>query len=311
MKKVVAKNIGEKVEKQLQQQDLVNERLAILSTKRKILEHQLDAVTPKTTPEETRVCKQCGRMKVLSEFRKYASKSKGLRQCSQGHWTICKDCEKINRDINLADSTPVDKRSDKQILLLSVAEAYYKDLVDKGLEPQGGFARRIFNRPYILHGEERHSNLDTLNLMAKQTPGLDVPDKNDAEWVKNQRNAAITSVEAQLGKAPMSDSDVATPLPIIESGDNSVKTWVPSHSDAVVRRHEDYKSFVDVENELRDLLERIEGNTFEGDAFDMDDTYSNIWSGTDKSNYDVQASAALKDLDATVTGVINTKMREE
>jgi hypothetical protein len=239
--------------------------------------------------EDCKVCKQCGRMRPISMFTQYAPKGKGIRNTTRGHWTICKDCEKINRDINRADKLPAEKRSLAQTQLLSLAPEYYKSLVDKGLEPQGAYARRLLNRPYVLHGKQKASSLD---IMMKQVPGLDVPDHLEGTW----------------GEVAISDDHV---LPQTHSGDDTVKAKSPGKSAAVVRRHQDYKSFEDVERELKDLLSRIESGKFEGDVFDMDDAYTNIWTGANKDAFETEASAELKDLDATVSSVINTKMREE
>jgi hypothetical protein len=77
------------------------------------------------------------------------------------------------------------------------------------------------------------------------------------------------------------------------------------------RQPKKYKDFAVVEKDLATLLERIENGLYIGDAFDMDDEYTSIWADANKDSFDIEASAKLKDLDATVSGLINTKMKEE
>lgn len=94
----------------------------------------------------TKICKQCGRSLVLSNFRRYyprgaaAQKQKGAA-LKVGYNTVCKECEAFNAKVNRIYKSS--KRTQEQQKLLDDAAIFYKELASKGLEPKGRYATDI------------------------------------------------------------------------------------------------------------------------------------------------------------------------
>ena len=48
---------------------------------------------------EMKICKQCGMLKSIEEFRKYIPRGNGVRNTKQGSFIVCRSCEKLARDV--------------------------------------------------------------------------------------------------------------------------------------------------------------------------------------------------------------------
>lgn len=93
--------------------------------------------------DTSKVCKQCGRMLPIDEYRKYAARGKGIYDTSTGYHTVCRECENFNQTVNNAYRKPSEERTPKQVDLLQKAEELYKVLHSRGLEPKGRFAADV------------------------------------------------------------------------------------------------------------------------------------------------------------------------
>lgn len=103
-----------------------------------------------------KVCKQCGRNLDETAFRKTKSRSTGKYKTTQGHSTICKDCESLNirahKALQDGNSVAIDK-----------LKKHYKLLESLGYPPVTAAAKRLMG--YDCNGPvdtERNSLLITL-----------------------------------------------------------------------------------------------------------------------------------------------------
>lgn len=86
--------------------------------------------------ETEKVCKQCGRLLPIENFKKYAARGRGVYATKQGHYTICKQCESISNRAAAALS----KGDEATISLLT---EHYQMLADRGLPPVTAAAKRL------------------------------------------------------------------------------------------------------------------------------------------------------------------------
>ena len=86
--------------------------------------------------ETEKVCKQCGRLLPIENFRKYAARGRGVYNTKQGYYTICKQCESISNRTAAALS----KGDEATISLLT---EHYQVLADRGLPPVTAAAKRL------------------------------------------------------------------------------------------------------------------------------------------------------------------------
>lgn len=103
-----------------------------------------------------KVCKQCGRDLPIGEFRKYVPRGNGIYKTTQGHHTLCKNCEKISQRaahaLNKGDEETIEK-----------LRAHYKLLQQRGLEPVTAPARKLLGVDDTRKSKRRDSLDDLLN----------------------------------------------------------------------------------------------------------------------------------------------------
>lgn len=122
-----------------------------------------------------KICKQCGRNLPIDSFHKYAARGRGIYTTTQGHHTICKDCESISRRADRA-------LKNNNIELIEKLRTHYKSLQDRGLEPVTAPARRLLGVE-----KPKANSIDTL-LAAVQTISV-------TELVDNIRNRKYANAD--------------------------------------------------------------------------------------------------------------------
>lgn len=104
-----------------------------------------------------KVCKQCGRDLPISEFRKYVPRGNGVYKTTQGHHTLCKNCEKISQRaahaLNKGDEETLEK-----------LRAHYRLLQERGLEPATAPARKLLGVDNTGKPKRRDSLDDLLSV---------------------------------------------------------------------------------------------------------------------------------------------------
>lgn len=108
-----------------------------------------------------KVCKQCGELKPIEQYRKYYGGRKG-------HYNTCKVCEKINARFKYLSNKPV--RTDAEHAEIGKIEHLYAVQRAAGLQPPRKDAER--NKPLV-------DSLD--DMIAKYKPTA--PTHLDANWV--------------------------------------------------------------------------------------------------------------------------------
>lgn len=111
---------------------------------------------------ESKTCKQCGRTLPVDKFRKYVPRGKGIYTTTQGHHTLCKDCEAISARAANAMKTGNQEVIDK-------LTAYYKSLQDRGLAPVTAAARRLLGMDVA----NKSTDLDSLLTSTTTSSALD------------------------------------------------------------------------------------------------------------------------------------------
>lgn len=89
--------------------------------------------------DNTKVCKQCGRLLHLTNYRSYYPR--GASKAEVGRNTICRECESFNAKINRIYKSA--NRTEYQQSLLDEAAAFYRTLAKRGLEPKGRYAADV------------------------------------------------------------------------------------------------------------------------------------------------------------------------
>lgn len=101
-----------------------------------------------------KICKQCGRDLQIEEFRKYTPRGNGIYNTTQGHHTICKNCEKISSRASIALS-----KNDREAI--EMLREHYKLLQEHGLPPVTAPARRLLGVD-DKHKADKRSDLASL-----------------------------------------------------------------------------------------------------------------------------------------------------
>lgn len=117
-----------------------------------------------------KVCKQCGRDLPIEEFRKYVPRGNGVYKTTQGHHTICKNCEKISQRATHA----LNKGDEAAIVML---REHYRLLQERGFEPATAPARKLLGVDKDDAPKRRSDLADLLNI----SQGAVDPDESELD----------------------------------------------------------------------------------------------------------------------------------
>ena len=94
-------------------------------------------------------CKQCGRTLNIESFRKYPYRGEGkYNNTKQGHYTICYDCEAVERHATrLLKKQENDELTPELTLQMQKVIAHYTTLTKRGLPPVTKNAKLIVGQP--------------------------------------------------------------------------------------------------------------------------------------------------------------------
>ena len=114
-----------------------------------------------------KICQQCGRQLVDSQFRNYYPRgTKKAPNVSSN--TICKTCEALNAKVNRLWKIEEDCRSTEQQKLLDEAAVFYKEVASRELSPKGRYAA------YVLGQSDGQSKDEEFNELFKTVLTPDV-----------------------------------------------------------------------------------------------------------------------------------------
>lgn len=111
-----------------------------------------------------KVCKQCGRDLPISEFRKYVPRGNGIYKTTQGHHTLCKNCEAIS--VRAANALSKDDKEAIEML-----REHYRLLLEHGFGPATAPARRILGVDDAPKAKQRKDLASMLNVSQEAITG--------------------------------------------------------------------------------------------------------------------------------------------
>lgn len=129
---------------------------------------------------ETKICKQCGRALQLDCFVKYPARGRGIYDTKQGHHTVCKECEQVDRIARWLLTHPEDTR-------LNTIKKHYETLKQRGLPPVTKAAAQLIGHVMLKEGKGRPKSLPKFVL--------DVQDENVLAHADKVRNRTYSSFE--------------------------------------------------------------------------------------------------------------------
>lgn len=129
----------------------------IADTMKQLKEEQSMTITHK-------ICKQCGRDLPISEFRKYTPRGTGVYKTTQGHHTLCKNCEAIS--VRAANAL-----SNGDTAAIEMLRKHYALLQEHGFEPATAPARKLLGVDDIPRTRQRKDLASMLSVSQEAITG--------------------------------------------------------------------------------------------------------------------------------------------
>ena len=133
------------------------------------------------TEKTRKKCKQCGNTLDIEKFRQYPPRGNNKYKTTQGHYTICKECEAFNR--HAVAAWRADPRTARQQDIVDAAIRIYTDQIARGLHPVGALAKSLMaSGPY--EAEVKQSIVD--RYITENLPPEDANTPDAAEEIVEQ-----------------------------------------------------------------------------------------------------------------------------